>query len=142
MGDDEGREARHAPDCDLECAFKTVFRDFGTLGFFGRVSGRDIRRSSSHCFTATSSSSPLRPSVTKPAIFAHRVSSMEGIRFAFVLPLLLSFSLPSESPSLSSLIGELLTRLRTLRRFPAVELVSLTLSLAIALAPGRKRQSG
>jgi hypothetical protein len=141
-GEMDGWEDTVASDCDRD-VLEDVGRGFELLGFFARVSKRGIRRSSSHCLTATSSSSPLSPSATKPAIFAHLVSSMEGMRVVFNLPLPLSFSLPSGggiSPSSPSFAGKPFARLRTLRRLGVEIPASLTLSLA--LAPGRKRQSG
>jgi len=129
-----------AQGCGIEGVFVDAARDFWVRGFFGRASGRAIRRSSSHCRTAISSSSPLSPSATKFAIFAHLVSSMEGIRVDFDFDFPLSFGLYSDSPSSPSFKGDALVRPRTLRRRVADVLDSPALSLA--LAPGRKRQSG
>jgi len=136
----EKDEDKLARDCGTEGAFVGAIRGFWVRGLFGRASGRAIRRSSSHCRTAISSSSPLRPSATKFAIFAHLVSSIEGIRLDFDFDFALSFGLHSDSSSSPSFEGDGLVRARTLRRRAADVLDSPALSLA--LAPGRKRQSG
>ena len=137
----EKDEDRLAEDCDPDGAFDDAARDFCVRGFFGRASGRAIRRSSSHCRTAISSSSPFSPSATKLAIFAHLVSSIEGMRLTFNLDFPFSLSFGSDSPSSPSFEGDALVRPpRTLRRRVADVLDSPALSLA--LAPGRNRQSG